>query len=153
MNKPIYMDHAATTPLDPRVLEKMTPYLTDVYGNANSQHAFGRAADRGVDEARDTIASLIGAKPSEIYFTSGGTEADNWALKGIMAAQTKKKHLIVSAIEHAAMLETAKQLSKAGYEVSCAPVDEFGRVDLDALRALVRGKIRRSSASWRQTTK
>ena len=138
MNKPIYMDHAATTPLDPRVLEKMTPYLTDVYGNANSQHAFGRAADRGVDEARDTNASLIGAKPSEIYFTSGGTEADNWALKGIMAAQTKKKHLIVSAIEHAAMLETAKQLSKAGYEVSCAPVDEFGRVDLDALRALVR---------------
>lgn len=138
MKQPIYLDHAATTPLDPAVLEKMTPYLTEVYGNANSQHMFGRAADKGVDAARDTIASLIGAKPSEIYFTSGGTEADNWALRGIMLAQREKKHFVISAIEHAAMLETAKALAKLGFEYSLAKVDQDGLVDLDYLKSIVR---------------
>ena len=86
----VYLDHSATTAVDGRVLQKMLPYFTDIYGNANSQHSFGRDALSGVDWARDTIANLIGAKSSEIYFTSGGTEADNWALKGIANAYKEK---------------------------------------------------------------
>ena len=118
MNR-IYFDHAATTPLDKRVLEKMTPYFCEMAGNANSQHYFGREAMKAVDEARDKIATLIGAKPSEIYFTSGGTEADNWALRGAAAAYGKKgKHFIISKIEHAAMLSTAADLEKQGIRVS-----------------------------------
>ena len=105
MKKQIYFDHAATTPLCKEALEKMLPYFTEVYGNANSQHAYGREAVKAVDDARDTIAKVIGAKPNEVYFTSGGTEADNWALRGILKANEKKgKHFIISPIEHAAML-------------------------------------------------
>ena len=95
----IYFDHAATTPVDPRVMEKMLPYFTDNFGNPNSQHWFGRRSVTAVDEARDTVASVLGAKPSEIYFTSGGTESDNWALRGAAHAYANKgKHLIVSAV-------------------------------------------------------
>lgn len=136
---PIYFDHAATTPLDKRVLEKMAPYFTDVFGNANSQHMFGREAIKAVDEARDTIAKIINAKPSEVYFTSGGTEADNWALRGIAKAHKDKgKHIIISPIEHAAMLTTAKELEKQGFEIEYMKVDEDGVVDLDALKNSVR---------------
>ena len=111
--KRIYIDHSATTPLDKRALEKMLPYFTEVYGNPNSQHFFGREAMKAVDEARDKIASLIGAKPNEIYFTSGGTEADNWVLRGVAQQFAHKgKHMIISKIEHAAMLTTAKELEK-----------------------------------------
>ena len=136
---PIYFDHAATTPLDKRVLEKMTPYFTDVFGNANSQHMFGRDAIKAVDEARDTMAKIINAKPSEVYFTSGGTEADNWALRGIAKAHKDKgRHIIISPIEHAAMLTTAKELEKQGFEIEYMKVDEDGVVDLDALKNSVR---------------
>ncbi|MBQ1269768.1 MAG: cysteine desulfurase [Clostridia bacterium] len=135
----IYLDHAATTKLKPEALSKMLPYFTEVYGNANSQHAFGREAMAAVDEARDFIASAIGAKPSEIYFTSGGTEADNWALKGMVRAAAKKgKHFIISAIEHPAMIESAKALEKEGYECTYLPVLSDGTVNLQALKDSIR---------------
>jgi cysteine desulfurase len=131
----IYFDHAATTPLDKRVLDKMLPYFTEVYGNANSQHFFGREAVKAVDQARDTIASLIDAKPSEVYFTSGGTEADNWALRGTAhAMKDKGKHIIISPLEHAAMITTVKELEKEGFTYSFMKVDEFGVVDLEDLK-------------------
>ena len=135
----IYFDHAATTPVDARVLQKMLPYFTDNFGNPNSQHWFGRRSVTAVDEARDLVASLIGAKPSEIYFTSGGTESDNWAIRGAAHARAEKgKHLIISAVEHPAMITTAKELEKEGFEISLAPVDEYGRVDVKKLKALLR---------------
>ena len=135
----IYFDHAATTPVDPRVMEKMLPYFTDNFGNPNSQHWFGRRSVTAVDEARDTVASVLGAKPSEIYFTSGGTESDNWALRGAARAYANKgKHLIVSAVEHPAMIATAKELTKEGFDVTFADVDEFGTVDLEKLRRAIR---------------
>ena len=136
---PIYFDHAATTPVDPKVLEKMLPYFTDVFGNPNSQHVFGRESVKAVDEARDTIAKIINAKPNEVYFTSGGTEGDNWALRGIaLAHKNKGKHIVISPIEHAAMLATAKALSKEGFEIEYMKVDEFGLVDLEHLKSIVR---------------
>ena len=134
-----YFDHAATTPVDSRVLQKMLPYFTENFGNPNSQHAYGRRTAAAVDEARDTVASLIGAKPNEIYFTSGGTESDNWALRGAAHANAERgKHLIVSAVEHPAMISTAKELQKEGFEVTFAAVDEFGRVDLQKLKDSIR---------------
>ncbi len=137
--KPIYFDHAATTPVDKNVLEKMLPYFTEVFGNPNSQHAYGREAVKAVDEARDSIAKLIGAKPSELYLTSGGTESDNWALRGILHAyKDKGKHFIISPIEHAAMLVTAKALTKEGFEVDYMKVDEEGFVDLEHLKSIIR---------------
>lgn len=137
--KPIYFDHAATTPVDKNVLEKMLPYFTEVFGNPNSQHAYGREAVKAVDEARDNIAKIIGAKPSELYFTSGGTESDNWALRGILHAyKDKGKHFIISPIEHAAMLVTAKALTKEGFEVDYMKVNEEGFVDLEHLKSIIR---------------
>lgn len=137
--KEIYLDHSATTKLDERVLQKMLPYFTEIYGNANSQHGYGREALKGVDQARDTIAELINASPSEVYFTSGGTEADNWALKGIAQAHKNKgKHLIISAIEHAAMIASAKELEKQGFEVTLCPVLSDGVIDLEFLKNTIR---------------
>lgn len=137
--KHIYFDHAATTPVDKRVLDKMMPYFTEIFGNPNSQHAFGREAVKAVDDARDTIAKIIGAKPNEVYFTAGGTESDNWALRGIMKANLKKgKHFIISPIEHAAMLSTAKSLEKDGFELSYMKVDSEGFVDLKHLESIIR---------------
>ena len=139
MEKQIYFDHAATTPVDKRVLEKMIPLFTETFGNANSQHAFGRNAMKAVDEARDGIAKLINAKPSELYFTSGGTESDNWAIRGVAHAyKNKGKHLIISPIEHAAMITTAKALEKEGFEISFMQVDGDGFVDLEHLKSIVR---------------
>lgn len=136
--KQIYLDHAATTALDKRVLEKMLPYFCDTYGNANSQHGYGREAQKAVDEARDTIAKLIGAKPNEIYFTSGGTESDNWALRGTVKAMAGKgNHVIMSCIEHAAILSTAKELEKEGVEVSLIGVDSEGFIDLEELKKAI----------------
>ncbi len=137
--KEIYLDHAATTCVDKRVIEKMLPYYLNDYGNANSQHFFGREAQKAVDEARDKIAEIIGARPGEVYFTSGGTEADNWALKGVARANAEKgKHVIISKIEHAAMLASAKQLEKEGFDVSYIGVDKNGFIDLEQLKAAIR---------------
>ena len=135
----IYFDHAATTPVCKEALEKMLPYFTEIYGNPNSQHAYGRESAKAVDEARDSIAKIINAKPSEVYFTAGGTESDNWALRGVANANKNKgKHIIISPIEHAAMLVTAKALEKNGFEIEFMKVDSEGLVDLEHLKSIVR---------------
>ena len=140
MNR-IYLDHSATTPLDPEVLQKMMPYFTEKFGNANSMHSFGQEGAYAVDEARRKIASLIGAKPTEIYFTSGGTEADNWAIKGMaMKMREKGNHIIVSSIEHAAILASCKQLQEFGFDVTYLPVDNKGKVSPDELRKAITDK-------------
>lgn len=138
----IYFDHAATTPLDPNVLEKMLPYFTEVFGNADSPHAVGRKSMIAVDTARDTVAELLHAKPNEIFFTSGGTEADNWALIGGAYAQREKgkTHVIVSAIEHHAVLAAAEKLKKDGFDVTYLPVNAGGRVELNDLKAAITDK-------------
>ena len=134
--KKIYLDHAATTPLSPIVLEKMMPYFTDCFGNADSPHAIGRQAVNAVDNARDCLAERLGVKPNELYFTSGGTEADNWAIVGGAYAQKAKgkPHVIVSAIEHHAVLYAAEKLEKEGFPVTYLPVNEGGMVALNTLR-------------------
>lgn len=128
----IYFDHAATTPLDKGALEKMLPYYTEIFGNPDSPHFFGRKAQGAVDSARDKIASLLNAKPSEIYFTSGGTESDNWAFLG--GARAKKKDgrdkVVLTAIEHHALLSAAQTLESEGFEVCFLPVDKDGKVCL-----------------------
>lgn len=137
-NKSIYFDHAATTPVCKEALEKMIPYFTEVFGNPNSQHAYGRQSVQAVDSARDTIAKIIGAKPNELYFTSGGTESDNWALRGVAKAYKQKgNHIIISPIEHAAMITTAKALKKEGFKIDFMKVDEYGVVDLEHLKSIV----------------
>lgn len=131
----IYFDNAATTAVDERVIEKMLPYFGTIYGNANSQHFFGREAQKAVDEARDKVARLIGAQPNEIYFTSGGTEADNWAIRGCAYANINKgKHIIVSAIEHHAVLQTVEELEKEGFRITRLPVDKYGKVSQNTLK-------------------
>lgn len=132
----IYFDHAATTPLDEGVLEKMLPYFTARFGNADSLHSFGREAMRAVDEARDSLATLVGARPEEIYFTSGGTESDNWAVLGAARAQAKKcrSRVVISAVEHHAVLSAGERLERAGVPVVWLPVNGEGRVELTALR-------------------
>lgn len=135
----VYFDHSATTSVKQEVVDKMLPFFTNNYGNASSQHFFGREAVAHVDNARDIIAKELNCKSGEIYFTSGGTEADNWAIKGIaLANKNRGKHIMVSAIEHAAILESARQLEKYGFEVSYIPVDKDGRVDIDFIEKNIR---------------
>ena len=135
----IYLDHAATTPLNSKVLGKMLPYFTEEYGNADSPHAAGRKAVNAVDSARDTLAQLLNAKPKEMYFTSGGTEADNWAVIGGAYAQKGKgkTQVIISSIEHHAVLYAAQKLEKEGFEVVYLPVNEGGMVELNALKEVL----------------
>lgn len=128
MNR-IYLDNAATTAVDPAVLQAMLPYYTEVYGNPSSIHATGRAAHKAVDAARRQVAAAIGAQAQEIYFTAGGSESDNWAIKGAaFAKKGKGSHIITSAIEHHAVLHTCAWLEKQGFRVTYLPVDEYGRV-------------------------
>lgn len=135
----IYLDHAATTPTDPAVVQAMLPYFTEVYGNPSSVHAFGRESRRSVEAARRQVASAIGAKPSEIYFTNGGTESDNWALKGTaFALQGKGRHIITTTVEHHALLHTCQWLEKQGFAVTYLPVDALGRVNPDDVASAIR---------------
>lgn len=136
---PVYLDYHATTPVDPRVLEVMLPYFTETFGNpASSSHAWGWKAQEAVEEARRRVAALIGATAREIVFTSGATESNNWAIKGMAAlAPESRRHVVCSAIEHKSVLECCKSLEKAGWSLSVLPVSRDGRVDLDALRGVV----------------
>ena len=135
---PIYMDYAATTPTDQRVVEAMLPYFGEIYGNPSSLHGFGQEARAAMEEARAKIAAFLGAKPAEIVFTSGGTESDNFAIKGVAWANRKKgDHVITSAIEHHAVLETCRFLEKEGFRVTYLPVDGDGLVDpADVVKAI-----------------
>jgi cysteine desulfurase len=135
----IYLDYNATTPVDTAVLDAMLPYFADNFGNASSIHSPGQRARGAVDAARASVAALLGAKPSEIVFTSGGTEADNLALFGVVAAsQETRKHIITTAIEHHAVLNTVQALEKSGVEVTYIPVGREGVVDPDAVRGALR---------------
>lgn len=132
--KAIYFDHAATTPLDENVLQKMIPYLTENFGNANSVHTIGRKSMEAVDFARDNIASIIGANPNEIYFTSGGTESDNWAINIAVNSNKDKKHIVSTPIEHPAVLSTLKRLEEKGYIIDFLSVNKNGEIDLNELK-------------------
>lgn len=127
------MDHAATTPLDKEVLEAMKPYFSEKFGNASSLHEFGREAKEALEESREKVAKVIGAEREEIYFTSGGTESDNLAIKGVTFKNKGKgkNHLITSKIEHHAVLHPCEYLEKNGFKVTYLPVDEFGLINLD----------------------
>ncbi len=142
MKLPIYLDNHATTPLDPRVLEAMLPYFTEKFGNAASRnHSFGWQAEEAVENARKQIADLIGANPKEIVFTSGATESDNLALKGVAEMYAERgNHIITAATEHKAILDTCKKLEKHGYRVTYMPVQKDGLVDLDMLRDAITDK-------------
>lgn len=135
----VYMDHSATTPVAPEVVKVMVAYCTEKYGNPSSIHSFGREAKMALEEARGQVAGLIGARPEEITFTSGGTEADNMAIIGVAEAYKKKgRHLITSAIEHHAVLETFEYLAKNGFELTVLPVDEEGIVSLAEVEKAIR---------------
>ncbi len=134
MEKIIYFDHAATTPVDDRVLSKMLPYFNLCYGNPSSMYVIGRQNKRAMEEARNIIAKEINAKSKEIFFTSCGTESDNLAIKGIVYANRKKgKHIITSKIEHPAILNTCKTLENQGFKITYLNVDNRGFVRLDEL--------------------
>ncbi len=134
----IYLDHSATTPLDREILNKIVPYMTEDFGNPNSVHTFGRKAMQAVDFARDTVAQVLNAKPSEIYFTSGGTEGDNWAINSAVKAFNGKKNKILSLpIEHPAVLSTLSALSENGVIVEFIPVDSSGNIDLNYLEKAI----------------
>jgi len=142
MNFPIYMDNHATTPMDPRVFEAMKPYFIEAFGNAASRnHAFGWQAEEAVEKARKQIASVIGANSKEIVFTSGATESNNLAIKGVAEMYAEKgNHIITLATEHKATLDTCKRLEKHGIQVTYLPVEANGLVDLDKLKAAITDK-------------
>ncbi|WP_038308434.1 IscS subfamily cysteine desulfurase [Kingella kingae] len=148
--KPIYLDYAATTPIDRRVLDKMLPYMTEMFGNpASNSHAYGWEAEEAVEEARKNIADLINADSKEIVFTSGATESNNLAIKG--AAQfykTKGKHLITVKTEHKAVLDTMRELERQGFEVTYLNVQENGLIDLEELKAAIRPDTILISVMW-----
>lgn len=140
-HKTIYLDYAATTPLDPSILEKMLPYFGSEWSNASSMHSSGRRASQVITRVRKEVSEILGAYPEEIIFTGSGTESDNLAIKGVARAnQDSGNHIIISAIEHKAVLESARQLEKEGFTVSLLPVDSVGMIDIDACLKLITNK-------------
>lgn len=139
MNKTVYMDYAATTYTKPEVLEDMIPYFTEFYGNPSSIYSISRETKKAIDKARNRIAKAINADPAEIYFTGGGSEADNWAIKGIaLANKNKGNHIITTKIEHHAVLHTCEYLEKQGFEVTYLDVDEEGSIRLEELKNAIK---------------
>ncbi len=137
----IYFDHAATTPTDPEVAKVMSPYFTDRFGNPSSTYSYGQETKGAIEEARVQVAELIGARDEEIVFTSGGTEADNFAIKGVaFANENKGNHLITTSIEHHAVIETCKFLERKGFRVTYLPVDEYGLVDPNDVQKAITNK-------------
>src|SRR5436853_922175 len=135
----VYLDHSATTPLDPEVLQAMMPYLTEEFGNASSVYGLGQRARQAIDQSRDEVAAFYGVAAREIIFTSGGTEGDNFALRGIAQRNAALgRHVITSTIEHDAVLRSAEALENDGFEVTRLPVDRFGLMDPDDLRQALR---------------
>ncbi|GAB6108844.1 cysteine desulfurase NifS [Fusibacter bizertensis] len=135
----IYLDYSATTPVKKEVVEEMLPYFTEHYGNASSIHSFGQDAKRALEKARTQVASTMGASADSLYFTAGGSESDNWAIKGVMHAnKAKGNHMITCKIEHHAVLHTCAALEKEGFEVTYLDVDSEGLIDLDALKSAIR---------------
>ncbi len=138
-NKRIYVDHSATTPVKPEVLEAMLPYFAESFGNASTVYAEGRETKKAINLARAQVAKAIGAEEKEIFFTGSGTEADNWAIRGIAkAASAKGNHIITSAVEHHAVLHTCQELEKEGFEVTYLPVDEFGMVSAEDVKNAIK---------------
>ena len=139
VRKKIYMDYAATTPVDPRVVKAMLPYLSEKFGNTMSLHSFGQEAKEALEESREVVANLMGAKPNEIIFTSSATESNNLALKGIaLANKDKGRHIIISPIEHPCVMESAKWLESQGFEITRLKVDKYGLVDPDDVRKAIK---------------
>jgi len=134
----IYLDHAATTPAHPEVAEAVLRYLTGAFGNPSTAYSFGQEAKRALEEAREKVAALIGAAPEEVFFTSGGTESDNWALRGAAYAHAQKgRHIITSSIEHHAILDVCRLLEADGFRITYLPVDGYGLVDPDEVRRAI----------------
>lgn len=134
----IYLDNNATTQLAPVVREAMLPFLDASYGNPSSAHAAGRDARRSIEEARESVSALLGADPAEIVFTSGGTESDNWAIRGALGASSEKKHIVTTRVEHEAVRKVCEMLERKGFEVSWLDVDSDAALDLEQLRASLR---------------
>jgi cysteine desulfurase len=138
MNKRIYLDYAATTPVKEEIFQAMKPYFTESFGNPSSVYSYGREGKQAIDTARGQIAKAIGAKTDEIFFTGGGSEADNWAIKGIAYANKNKgKHIITSNIEHHAVLHTCEYLEKEGFKVTYLDVDEYGQIRIEDLKKAI----------------
>ncbi len=139
MTKKIYLDYAATTPVDPRVAKAMLPYFTEKFGNTMSLHSFGQEARGALEESREVVADLIKAKPNEIIFTSSATESNNLALKGIaFANKNKGRHIIISSIEHPCVMESAKWLETQGFKITRLPVDKYGLVDPNNVKKAIK---------------
>lgn len=148
MTSSVYLDNAATTPLDPRVLEAMLPHLRGRRGNASSLHASGAAARHAVEEARESVATFLGASPEEVALTGGGTEADNLAVLGLAAASPEKRHVVISKVEHPAVRNAALHLEASGYEVSLLDVDRAGLVDPESVEAALRPDTALVAVMW-----
>lgn len=137
----IYLDYAATTPTHPEVIQTMLPYFNEMFGNPSAIHSYGQEAKQAIEEARGKVADLIGARDEEIVFTSGGTEADNFAIVGVAYAnQPKGNHIITSSIEHHAVIETCKSLERKGFLVTYLPVDEYSLVAPDDVKKAITDK-------------